>query len=52
MRNLIEDLAKANRLDYADAMQYALDAYLLGEVDIGFIEGWPYVIDIPEDINL
>ena len=52
MRNLIEDLDKANRLDYADAMQEALDAYLLGEIDIGFIKGWPYVIDIPEDINL
>ncbi len=52
MRNLIEDLDKANRLDYADAMQEALDAYLLGEIDIGFIKGWPYVIDIPEEINL
>ncbi len=52
MRNLIEDLDKANRLDYANAMQEALDAYLLGEIDIGFIKGWPYVIDIPEEINL
>ena len=52
MRNIIEDLAKAKRLDYANAMQDALDAYLLGEIDIGFIKGWPYVIDIPEEINL
>ena len=52
MRNIIEDLAKAKRLDYANAMQDALDAYLLGEIDIGFMKGWPYVIDIPEEINL
>ncbi len=52
MRNLIEDLAKANRLDYANAMQDALDAYLLGEIGIGFADGWPYVLDTIEDINL
>ena len=52
MRNLIEDLDKANRLDYATAMQEALDAYLLGEVRIGFIDGWPYVLEDIEDINL
>ena len=52
MRSIIEDLAKANRLDYANAMQDALDAYLLGEVRIGFIDGWPYVLEDIEDINL
>ena len=52
MRNLIEDLANANRLDYANAMQDALDSYLLGEVRIGFIDGWPYVLDTIKDINL
>ena len=52
MRSIIEDLAKANRLDYANAMQDALDAYLLGEVRIGFIDGWPYVLDTIEEINL
>ncbi len=52
MRNLIEDLDKANRIDYATAMQEALDAYLLGEIQIGFIDGWPYVLDKTEDINL
>jgi len=30
MRSLIEDLAKQGRSDYANAMQDALDAYLLG----------------------
>tara|TARA_Y100001937_G_C7051232_1_gene299216 strand:- start:544 stop:744 length:201 start_codon:yes stop_codon:yes gene_type:complete len=52
MRNLIEDLAMANRLDYANAMQDALDSYLLGEVRISFIDGWPYILDKTEDINL
>ena len=45
MRNLIEDLAAANRLDYANAMQSALDEYLLGNVRIGFIDGRPYVLE-------
>ena len=52
MRSIIEDLAEANRLDYANAMQDALDAYLMGEVRIGFIDGWPYVLDTTEEINL
>ena len=52
MRSIIEDLDKANRLDYATAMQEALDAYLLGEIRIGFIDGWPYVLDTIEEINL
>ena len=52
MRSIIEDLARAKRLDYANAMQDALDAYLLGEVRIGFIDGWPYVLDTIEEINL
>ena len=52
MRNLIEDLAKKGRTDYANAMQDALDLYLLGEIRIGFIDGWPYVLDNVEDINL
>ena len=52
MRNLIEDLAKKGRTDYANAMQDALDLYLLGEIRIGFIDGWTYVLDNVEDINL
>ena len=52
MRNLIEDLARTKRLDYANAMQDALDSYLLGEIRISFIDGWPYVLEDTEDINL
>lgn len=52
MRSIIEALDKANRLDYATAMQEALDAYLLGEIDIGFVKGMPYVVDITDDTSL
>jgi len=52
MRSLIEDLAKQGRSDYARAIQDALDAYLLGEVQISFMDGWPYVLDTIEDISL
>jgi len=52
MRNIIEYLAKANRIDYANAMQDALDSYLIGEIRISFIDGWPYVLEDIEDISL
>jgi len=52
IRSLIEDLAKQGRAEYANAVQDALDAYLLGQVDIGFIDGWPYVLEDTEDISL
>ena len=45
MRSIIEDLAKQGRADYAMAIQDALDSYLLGEIDITFIDGWPYVVE-------
>ena len=51
MRSIIEDLAMEGRLDYANAMQTALDEYLLGNIQIGFIDGWPYVADINTDIS-
>jgi len=52
MRSLIEDLAKQGRTDYASAIQDALNAYLLGELQISFIDGWPYVLEDTEDISL
>ena len=51
MRNLIEDLADVGRTDYANAIQDALDSYLLGDIDIAFIDGWPYVVDTTEETN-
>jgi len=52
MRSIIEDLASRGRTEYAEAVQHALDLYVLGEVDIGFIDGWPYVLENTEDISL
>ena len=52
MRSIIEDLASTGRLDYANAMQDALDSYLLDDIDIAFVDGWPYVVDNTEDISL
>jgi len=52
MRNLIEDFAKQGRTDYANALQDALDAYLLGEVQIGFIDGNAYILETIEDVSL
>ena len=50
MRSIIEDLAKRGRTDYANAIQDALDSYLLGEIDIVFIDGMPYVVEDTGDI--
>ena len=52
MRNIVEDLAKSGRLDLAHGMQLALDQYLLGDLDIAFKDGWPYVADTIEDSDV
>ncbi len=52
MRSIIEDLDSRGQGEYANAVQHALDLYLLGEFDIGFANGWPYVLEDIEDINL
>ena len=51
MRNIVEDLAKAGRIDLAHGMQLALDQYLLGDLDIAFKDGWPYVVDILKETD-
>ena len=52
MRNLIEDFDKRGQTDYAMALQTALDAYLLGEVRLGFIDGVAYILEDKEDLSL
>jgi len=52
MRSIIEDLAKRGRTDYANAMQDALDSYLVGDIQISFVDGWPYVLETIDDISL
>ena len=52
MRSIIEDLAKRGRTDYANAMQDALDSYLVGDIQISFVDGWLYVLETIDDISL
>ena len=43
LRQLTEQLEAKGRLDLADAMQTALDAYLLGDIGVSFAGGWPII---------
>jgi len=52
LRNIIEMLAKTGRKEYADAMQEGLDLYLLGEVDIVFVKGWPHIVEEVDKLKL
>jgi hypothetical protein len=52
LRVLIETLAKTGRKDYANAMQEALDLYLLNEVDIVFVKGWPRIVEDVDKLKL
>jgi hypothetical protein len=51
LRNMVEHLAAIGRVDLASAMQVALDEYLLGNVDIVWQEGWPYIEDDNDNDN-
>ena len=43
MLQLADDYAKVNKLDMAEACWNALERYMLGEIDIYFKNGEPYV---------
>ena len=49
MRSLVKQLDEIGRDDLAGNMQDALDAYLLGEIDIEWSEGWPYLAGSPPE---
>ena len=53
MRELIEFYAYQGDEQVAEGLLKALNAYILGEIDIAFEDGWPYVImegnEISED---
>ena len=51
MRSLVAGQEAAGRLDLANALQDALDAYLMGQIRIVFREGKPYVVGINEEDN-
>ena len=44
MRELIEFHAANGDEQVAEGLLKALNAYILGEIDISFEDGWPYVI--------
>jgi len=48
LRNMVEDLAAVGQLDLAEALQDALDKYMLGHIDIAWQSGWPYMLK-PEE---
>jgi hypothetical protein len=50
LRNLVEDVAAVGRSDLANALQVALDEYLLGNIDIVWQSGWPYTVT-PKEID-
>ncbi len=51
MRELIEFYAYQGNEQVAEGLLKALNAYILGEVDIAFEDGWPYVIIEGNEIN-
>ena len=46
MRSIVEHLATLGRIDLAHGMQLALDQYLLGNINIDFRDGMPYVASV------
>jgi len=46
MRSIIEELAAEGHIDLAHGVQLALDQYLLGNINIAFKEGTPYVSEV------
>ena len=43
LRNLVESLAAVGQSELADALQDALDQYMLGNIDIVWQHGWPFM---------
>ena len=45
MHRLVDEFAKANRLDIATVLSDALDKYILGQLKITFVDGWPHIVN-------
>ena len=41
LHQLMEDAAETQRYDIADDIRAVLDGYLLGELSIEWVDGWP-----------
>jgi len=48
LRYLVESMAAVGQSDLAEALQDALDEYMLGHIDIAWQSGWPYMVK-PEE---
>jgi len=46
MHQLVEQIAQTGQTDLALAISNALDAYLQGEIDIDFVDGWPVAYEL------
>ena len=46
MHRLIEETAQGGQLELAAQMSDALDAYLMGDMLIEFVDGWPLISKI------
>ncbi len=44
LRNMVEAMAAVGQTDLAEALQTALDEYMLGHIDIAWQSGWPYMV--------
>jgi len=47
LHRLIEQFAMAKRADIATVLSNALDEYLIGQIDIVFVDGWPHIVQTP-----
>ena len=48
LRNMAEDMAAVGQIGLANALQDALDDYMLGTIDIAWYNGWPHML-APEE---
>ena len=45
----MEDAAETQRFDIADDLRVVLDGYLLGELSIEWVNGWPLPYTVEND---
>ena len=48
---MIEEYAKLGRADMAEAIWHALDSYMVGDIDIVFKNGMPYVLKADKTLD-
>ena len=48
---MMEEYAKLGRADMAEAIWHALDSYMVGDIDIVFKNGMPYVLKADKTLD-